>query len=121
IIDGEIVALNDKGDPDFSAMQAALSDGDTDDLIFFAFDLLFADGEDLRELPLTARKQRLQALLGRRARSKASSIRYVEHFDSSGDDVLESARHHGLEGIISKQAGAPYRSGRSGNWIKTKT
>ena len=54
IIDGEVVALNAKGDPDFSALQAALSGGNTDDLIYFAFDLLFEDGEDLRKLPLRA-------------------------------------------------------------------
>ena len=56
LIDGEIVALDDKGDPDFAALQAALSDGKTDNLIFFAFDLLFADEYDLRALPLVERK-----------------------------------------------------------------
>jgi bifunctional non-homologous end joining protein LigD len=121
IIDGEIVALNAKGDPDFSAMQAALSDGDTDDLIYFAFDLLFEDGKDLRKLPLTERKERLEALLGKYAKSKTSPLRYVAHFAASGDDMLASARKHGLEGIISKQADAPYRSGRGGSWLKIKT
>jgi len=121
IIDGEIVALNAKGDPDFSAMQAALSDGDTDGLIYFAFDLLFFDGEDLRKLPLTMRKQRLEALLKKHARAKTSPLRYVAHFAADGDDMLASARAHGLEGIISKQADAPYRSGRHGGWLKIKT
>jgi bifunctional non-homologous end joining protein LigD len=121
IIDGEIAALNEKGEPDFSAMQAALSDGDTDDLVYFAFDLLFAGGQDLRPLPLVERKERLRTLLGKHARSKTSPLRYVEHFDASGDEVMESARNAGLEGIISKQANAAYRSGRSGTWIKTKS
>ena len=121
IIDGEIVALNAEGDPDFSAMQAALSDGNTDGLIYFAFDLLFEDGEDLRPLPLTERKERLEALLKKHAPAKASPIRYVQHFDANGDDMLASAREHGLEGIISKQASGPYRSGRSGSWLKIKT
>ena len=121
IIDGEIVALNEKGDPDFSAMQAALSDGDTDELVYFAFDLLFADGEDLRSLPLIERKARLQALLGTSATSKQSPVRYVEHFDVAGDDMLDSASQHGLEGIISKQPDGAYHSGRSGNWLKIKS
>jgi bifunctional non-homologous end joining protein LigD len=121
IIDGEVVALNENGDPDFSSLQAALSDGNTDDLIYFAFDLLFADGEDLRPLPLVERKQRLRALLGKHVRSKTSPLRYVEHFAAPGDEVMESAREAGLEGIISKQADAPYRSGRPGSWLKIKS
>ena len=116
LIDGEIVALNDEGNPDFSALQAAIADGDTADLVFFAFDLLFAKGEDLRQLPLLARKERLQALLPKRA----STIRYAEHFDADGDAILESAGGNGLEGIISKRADAPYRSGRSIGWKKIK-
>ena len=55
LVDGEIVALDHNGAPDFSTLQAALSDGKTDDLIFFAFDLLFADGMDIRGLPLADR------------------------------------------------------------------
>jgi bifunctional non-homologous end joining protein LigD len=121
IIDGEIVALDSKGHPDFSAMQAALSDGKTDNLVFFAFDLPFAGGEDLRPLPLLARKQRLRKLLGRSAQSSRSPIRYVEHFDADGEQMLASARESGLEGIISKQADAPYRAGRGGSWLKVKS
>ena len=120
IIDGEIVALNKNGDPDFSAMQAALSDGNTDRLVFFAFDLLFAEGEDLRPLPLLERKERLRKLLGRSAKSTRAPIRYVEHFDADGEQVLDSAREAGLEGIISKQADAPYRAGRGSGWLKIK-
>nr|WP_301294296.1 DNA ligase D [Nitrobacter winogradskyi] len=121
IVDGEIAALNTKGDPDFSAMQAALSDGNTDALVFFAFDLLFAEGEDLRPLPLLARKDRLRKLLGRSAKSNRASIRYVEHFDVDGGQMLATARESGFEGIISKRIDAPYRAGRSGNWLKTKS
>src|SRR5262249_40414235 len=80
MIDGEIVALNDQGAPDFAALQAALSEKTTGDLIFFAFDLLFADGEDLRELPLRERKQRLQTVL--KANKTQPRIRYVEHFET---------------------------------------
>jgi bifunctional non-homologous end joining protein LigD len=121
IIDGEIVALNKGGDPDFSAMQAALSDGNTDDLVFFAFDLLFAEGEDLRRLPLLLRKESLRKLLRRAATSNRTPIRYVEHFDTNGDQILASARATGLEGIICKRAEAPYRAGRGGSWLKIKS
>src|SRR5262249_39601424 len=92
-----------------------------DDLIYFAFDLLFADGEDLRPLPLVERKERLRALLSKHARSRTSPLRYVEHFAASGDEVMESAREAGLEGIISKQADRAYRSGRGGGWLKSKS
>src|SRR6202045_4647035 len=120
LIDGEIVALNDNGAPDFSTLQAAISDGRTDDLIFYAFDLLFADGRDLRRLPLGERKARLKALPEARAKAKSKSIRYVEHFESGGDAILQSARKLSLEGIVSKKLSAPYRSGRSESWTKAK-
>jgi bifunctional non-homologous end joining protein LigD len=123
LIDGEIVALDHDGTPDFSTLQAAISDGKTENLIFFAFDLLFADGLDLRRLPLTDRKARLKALLqtgNGKARNRSEIIRYVEHFEAEGEAVMRSARELSLEGIISKKASAPYHSGRSESWTKTK-
>ncbi|CAN5133142.1 DNA ligase D [soil metagenome] len=120
IIDGEIVALDHNGHPDFASMQAALSDNKTDNLVFFAFDLLFADGKDLRKLPLSARKERLHAMLGGKRKHDAGIIRYVEHFETGGDAILQSACKLSLEGIVSKKASAPYHSGRSGSWTKAK-
>jgi bifunctional non-homologous end joining protein LigD len=120
LIDGEIVALDHNGAPDFSTLQAALSDGKTDHLIFYAFDLLFADGEDLRTLPLGDRKERLKKLLEARPKAKAKLIRYVEHFETGGDAILQSACKLSLEGIVSKKLSAPYHSGRSENWTKAK-
>src|SRR5216683_8335594 len=115
MIDGEAVALDRHGVPDFGALQAALSDGKSDALVFFAFDLLLADfgkgGEDLRALPLSARKERLKDLLDG-LKGKHQALRYVEHFETAGVAVLESASRMGFEGIISKQLDAPYRSGR---------
>jgi bifunctional non-homologous end joining protein LigD len=119
LIDGEIVALDHNGVPSFSALQAAIADNKTSDLIFFAFDLLFAGGEDLRALPLRERKDRLKRLLERR-NGKEKLIRYVDHFEDRGDTVLESARKLELEGIVSKRLDAPYRSGRTESWTKTK-
>src|SRR5579864_5259644 len=121
MIDGEIVALNHDGAPDFSALQAAISDGKTDRLIFFAFDLLFAEDEDLRRLPLEERKARLKEMLEALPRKAAQSIRYVEHFEANGEDVLESAKKLSLEGIVSKKLSSPYRSGRSESWTKAKS
>jgi bifunctional non-homologous end joining protein LigD len=121
IVDGEIVALDAAGNPDFSSLQAAISDGRTDELIFFAFDLMFAEGLDLRQLPLSDRKLRLQKLLKAHIKGKNAHIRYVEHFESDGETVLESARKLKLEGIVSKKLDAPYRSGRSESWTKAKT
>jgi len=119
IIDGEIVALDHNGAPDFAALQAALSDGKTDQLVFFVFDLLFADGEDLRLVPLIDRKSRLQAHLDARPKT-GPLIRYVEHFETGGDAVLKSACQMSLEGIVSKRLAAPYQSGRTDDWTKSK-
>ncbi|HET7884680.1 MAG TPA: DNA ligase D, partial [Bradyrhizobium sp.] len=121
MIDGEIVALDHNGAPNFSALQAAISDGKTDRLVFYAFDLLFAEGEDLRRLPLVERKARLKRLIEALPRKAAKSIRYVEHFEANGEDVLQSAKKLELEGIVSKKLSAPYRSGRSESWTKCKS
>jgi len=117
IVDGEVVALTDKQIPSFADLQAALSERATAQLTFFAFDLLFLKGEDLRPLPLSTRKQRLQAMLGRLA---SPIIRYLEHFEARADDVLKSACDMQLEGIVSKRIDAPYTSGRSAGWTKAK-
>lgn len=121
IIDTEIVALDRHGHPDFAALQAALSDGHTSNLICFAFDLLYAEGDDLRDLPLAERKERLAGVLkAARGRRKQGLIRYVDHFETGGDAILQSACKLSLEGIVSKKLDAPYRSGRSGGWTKAK-
>jgi bifunctional non-homologous end joining protein LigD len=117
IVDGEACALDEHGAPDFPALQAALSDGKTQDLVFFAFDLLLAEGRDLREQPLSDRKARLEALLGKTTEPR---IRYVPHFQTGGDAVLESACKMSLEGIVSKRLSAPYRPGKGDDWVKSK-
>ncbi len=119
IIDGEVVALNQKGMPEFAALQAALSQRHGD-LIYYAFDLLFAEGEDLRPLALSERKERLAALLGRAKLPRKGEIRFVEHFSGDGETVMESARRMNLEGIVSKRLDAPYVSGRASSWTKAK-
>ncbi|EJC85528.1 DNA ligase D [Rhizobium leguminosarum bv. trifolii WSM2297] len=118
IIDGEICALDDHGAPDFAALQAAISEGRTADLVYFAFDLLYEGGEDLRSLPVIERKARLQSFLSDAGDDPL--IRFVEHFETGGDAVLRSACKLSLEGIVSKQAEAPYQSGRTDSWAKSK-
>ena len=118
IIDGEICALDENGAPDFAALQAALSEGKTDALVYFGFDLLLEGGEDLRPLPLTARKERLQQLFSDAGND--ARLRFVEHFETGGEAVLRSACRLSLEGIVSKRGDAPYVSGRTNTWVKTK-
>jgi bifunctional non-homologous end joining protein LigD len=118
IIDGEIVALDERQLPNFGALQAALSAEKSDDLVFYAFDLLFEGREDLRGLGLSERKARLEQFLS--AQSASSRIRYVAHLQSNAEAVLASACKIGLEGIISKKLDAPYASGRSDRWLKAK-
>lgn len=118
LIDGEIVALSEKGTSSFSALQQALSDEEPGDLVFFAFDLLHLGGEDLRADPLLARKEQLDALM--QGAENSGPLRYSEHFVEPGQTMLNHACRMGLEGVISKRADAPYRSGRGRDWIKSK-
>lgn len=120
LIDGEVAALDENGSPDFAALQAALSEGRTDDLIFFAFDLMYSDDGDLRSLPLAERKAALKEYLDQQQQSAATLMRYVEHFENAGEAVLQSACRMNLEGIISKRLDSRYRGGRSGGWTKAK-
>jgi bifunctional non-homologous end joining protein LigD len=119
IVDGEIVALDHQGSPDFAGLQASLSDGKTDELIFFAFDLLFLGGQDLRQQSLMDRKQALKGLIEKSFGKDQAEVRYVEHFESGGEAVLKSACRMSLEGIVSKRAAARYASGRTSAWTKS--
>ncbi len=118
LIDGEVVALGENGISSFSALQAALSEEKTANLVFFAFDLLHLDGENLQREPLLARKERLEELL--QAAGPETPLRYSEHFIEPGQTMLRHACRMGLEGVISKHAEAPYRSGRGRDWVKSK-
>lgn len=120
VIDGELCALDADHMPDFSALQAAIADGETASLVFFAFDLLAEGLDDLRKLPLASRKARLQAHIDRIPKTAGTHIRYVDHFATSGTAILESACRMDLEGVISKKLDAPYTAGRSSTWLKSK-
>jgi bifunctional non-homologous end joining protein LigD len=117
LIDGEIVVETLAGISSFGALQEALSAGEGA-FVFYAFDLLHLDGLDLTPAPLIERKGALRDLLD--GEPDAGPIRLSEQFDAEGARMLESACELGLEGIVSKLKNAPYRSGRNGDWIKTK-
>ncbi|CAH1657985.1 MULTISPECIES: DNA ligase D [unclassified Chelatococcus] len=117
IIDGELIVETGAGASDFSALQAALSEGRTDHFLFYGFDLLYLDGYDLRGLTLTARKGLLEQIIGT---NNDGLIRYSGHFMESGALVLRHACRLSLEGIVSKLRDAPYRDGRSKSWVKSK-
>src|SRR4029079_12265373 len=120
IIDGEVAALDTNGAPDFAALQAALSDGNVDDLVPFAFELMYLLDTDVRKLPLRERKELLKKLLDSQRLGTNSLIRFVDHFEAPANAVLESACRMNLEGIISKRIDSAYVPGRSGDWTKAK-
>jgi bifunctional non-homologous end joining protein LigD len=115
------VVEDDKGVSSFSLLQIDLKAGRDDRLVYYVFDLLFLDGRDLTGAPLTARKAALQRLFKTAGEGKTSRIRYTEHLEEDGATVFKHARDLHLEGIISKRKDAPYRSGRSDNFVKIKT
>jgi DNA ligase D-like protein (predicted ligase) len=115
-VDGELCALNSDGVPLFSRLQAAMDEGKTDKLVFFAFDLLFLNGESTAELPLIQRKVRLQRLF----KKEIGGLRYSEHIAGDGPTFRTQACKLGLEGVISKRADRPYAPGDRGIWVKSK-
>jgi len=119
LLDGELVVENDKGASNFSLLQIDLKAGRGDRLIYYVFDLLFLDGRDLTAEPLIARKAVLEQLF--KAAGKNDRIRYTQHLEEDGATVFKHARDMQLEGIVSKRKDAPYRSGRTDNFVKTKT
>ena len=116
IIDGEVV-VEEQGLSNFSALQDALKTGKAN-FVYYVFDLLYLDGEDVREESLLHRKRKLAELA--KNTDPNGIVRYSDHFEISGSDMLAHACQMNLEGVISKRRDAPYRSGRSDDWIKSK-
>ena len=112
-LDGELCALNADGVPVFSRLQAAMDEGRTDQLVFFAFDLLFLNGQSTAQLPLIERKGRLKRLF----KKDIQGLRYTEHVIGEGPRFREHACKLGLEGVISKRADPPYAPGDRGIWL----
>ncbi len=124
ILDGEICALDEAGRPSFEKLQprimatgttAIARMARTNPVVFFAFDLLYAGGQDLRDLPLLERKQRLQGLLEPNAH-----LRYSDHFETNVDELVAAAKAQGLEGVVAKHKQSCYVSERTRDWVKIK-
>jgi len=115
-LDGEVVALDAKGRTSFQALQKALSATDSRNLKYLAFDLLYLNGFDLRDVALTERKRLLRELLS----NAPPAIQYSEHFAVPGAAFLQNVGELGLEGMISKRGDLPYRGGRGPAWQKIK-
>ena len=119
ILDGELAAIDQQGRADFSGLQSA-ADTSTTTLVFFAFDLLFLHGEDLRKLPLNQRKQRLQQLLTQPDVARVTRLQYLDHIVGDPGPLVAQCRRLELEGIVSKRIDRGYASGRAQDWVKTK-
>jgi bifunctional non-homologous end joining protein LigD len=117
ILDGEVVVIHE-GRTNFSELQAELAAGRQDRLVYYAFDLLWRD-RDLRKLPQIERKRMLSDLLGEN--DIGHPVLYSEHLTGDGQEMFEHATKLNFEGIVSKNAQAPYRSDRNEGWLKIKT
>jgi bifunctional non-homologous end joining protein LigD len=118
VLDGEMIVADASGVPDFAALHADLAAGRKDRLVYYAFDLLYLDGIDLRAAPLIERKRLLASILA--GAPSAGPIVFSDHFEEQGEAMFSRACAMRLEGIVSKLRDAPYRSGRSESWIKVK-
>ncbi|MBW9052476.1 non-homologous end-joining DNA ligase [Rhizobium mesosinicum] len=120
ILDGEAVVLDKKGHSNFGALQRSLGGRGgrraSTESVFFAFDLLYFDGHDLTKTELTVRRHLLEDFLD----DATGAIQLSEEVDGDGAELLANACSMGLEGIIAKHRDRPYRSGRTGDWIKIK-
>ena len=124
ILDGEIAALDARGLPSFELLQRRITVADAaaiaamarkEPVVFFAFDLLYLNGRDLRGLPLEDRKRLLKEIL-----APDDVVRYSEHFVGNGPELFEAARTQGLEGIVGKRRKSFYESRRTADWVKWK-
>jgi bifunctional non-homologous end joining protein LigD len=124
ILDGEIVALDEQGRSSFSLMQQRTGfrahgrrvPGQSGlPIAYYVFDLIYADGYDLRRVSLEERKEVLSKII-----STNELVRYSEHFLEHGVALFEAAKQQGLEGILAKRRGSCYEERRSGEWLKIK-
>ncbi|HWZ31327.1 MAG TPA: DNA ligase D [Bryobacteraceae bacterium] len=124
ILDGEIAALDQRGLPSFEMLQRRINVAEAgavatlarkDPVVFFAFDLLYLDGYDLRGVPLVERKRVLKEIL-----KPGDLVRYSDHFAGNGAALFEASKAQGLEGIVGKRAASFYESRRTSDWCKWK-
>src|SRR5262249_29662200 len=116
IVDGEVVALDDAGRPDFPLLQTKLGDPHATGLVYMAFDLLYLDGRSLLQVPLEDRKRLLRSVLKEHPR-----VRFASHVEGEGVAFHKAAETQGLEGVIGKLRRSRYEPGRRSNaWLKIK-
>jgi DNA ligase D-like protein (predicted ligase) len=116
LIDGEVIVQRRNGIADFEALRAAM-EHEPHRLLMFAFDLLFLDGRDLRREPLWKRREKLRQLI---PFDPQAALQFNDHYEGDGAVLFKQACAMGLEGIVSKRALSPYKSGPSKFWLKTK-
>jgi len=116
-VDGEIVMLDRDGIPNFQSLQNAFDGQRTQDIVFYAFDLPFIGGRDLRQEPLTVRRALLQQLMDT---TEDDQLRFSEALDAAPADLVATACRMGLEGIMAKRLSSSYASRRSDTWVKVK-
>ncbi|MBS1858453.1 MAG: DNA ligase D [Acidobacteria bacterium] len=124
ILDGEIAVLDAKGVSRFHLIQPRIANSDPNSVahlsrstpvVYFVFDLVYLDGYDLRDVPLSERRELLDRVL-----TAGAGVRFSEAFPGAGETLLEAARENGLEGIVAKHARSRYESRRSRDWLKIK-
>jgi len=118
ILDGEIVSLTRQGTSSFGALKGALAKGEERDLFYYAFDLLYFNGLDLRRTPLIERKAALARLLA--AARRTPHLRYVDHVRGRGDLFYRHSCELALEGMVSKRKDSLHTPGRSLDWVTLK-
>ena len=116
-LDGEVVVTNERGVPDFQALQNAFEAGRSGSIMYYLFDMPYLNGVDLREVPVEERRAALSTVLGGH---EQPLLRFSEAFDEMADALLNSACQMQMEGLIGKRLGSPYVSRRSSDWIKLK-
>ena len=115
ILDGEIVAIDAQGRPSFQVLQNRKSLGRGWNIVYYAFDLIQLEGDNLFSLPLHERKAKLKEIIA------GTEVRYSAELEASPDVLIETVHRAGLEGVIAKRRDSPYRAGtRVTSWLKFK-
>jgi len=120
LLDGEVAVVEEDGRTSFQSLQKAFSGEGRERLVYFVFDLLHLDGDDLTRLPLEERKARLAALIAASTRDPTAIVRFASHVVGNGPAFYDEVSRLGVEGIVSKRRDLPYAAGRHGGWLKIK-
>ena len=116
VLDGEMIAVDEKGKSDFQSLQNFVKTEESQNLVYMIFDLLALDGEDLRDVSLIERKKKLKELLS----GSFESLCFSQHVVGNGEECFEAARKLEMEGIVGKKINSFYKSERNEDWIKIK-